>query len=74
VGNAGCSNVKLQLRLNRFEAFKLSLAAQEVLERDRHSLAIQIAVEIKQVCFQQRMISVFKKRWSSTKVDSAHMR
>ena len=53
MGNAGCSNVKLQLSLNRFQAFELALAAQEVLERDRHSLAIQIAVEIKQVCFQQ---------------------
>jgi hypothetical protein len=53
MGNAGCSNVKLQLSLNRFQAFELALAAQEVLERDRHSLAIQITVEIKQVCFQQ---------------------
>ena len=51
MGGAGGGNVKLQLRLNRFEAFKLALAAQEVLERDRHSLAIQIAVEIQQVCF-----------------------
>jgi hypothetical protein len=53
LGSAGSGNVKLQLSLYRFEAFKLALAAQEVLERDRHSFAIQIAIEIKQVGFQQ---------------------
>jgi hypothetical protein len=53
LGNAGGGNVELQLRLYRFEAFKLALAAQEVLERDRHSFAVQIAIEIKQVGFQQ---------------------
>jgi hypothetical protein len=51
LGNAGGGNVKLQLRLNRFEAFKLSLASQEVLERHHDALPVQVAVEIKQVCF-----------------------
>ena len=53
MGNAGGGDIKLQLSLDRFKAFKLALASQEVLERDRHSLAIQIAVEIQQVGFQQ---------------------
>jgi hypothetical protein len=51
MGNAGGGDIKLQLSLDRFKAFKLALASQEVLERDRHSLPVQVAVEIKQVCF-----------------------
>ena len=37
---ARCSNVKLQLRLNRFKTIKLALAAQEVLKRHTYLLTV----------------------------------
>ena len=46
-------NVELQLRLNCFEAIKLTFTTQEVFKRHTHFLAIQVTIKIEQVSLKQ---------------------
>src|SRR3954468_18658621 len=70
-GVAGVLDVVLQLGDERVDAVELALAAQEVREADLRPLAVQVALEVEQVGFEQRVVGVLVEGGTAAEVDGA---
>jgi hypothetical protein len=72
-GATGAENVEFELTLDRFDAVKLALASQELMEANLRPLAIEIALKVEQVGLEQRVIGVLVERRTPAQVDRARV-